>query len=572
MKFFINLSVKKKLISAFSLICIFIIIIGEEGIFGSAKINSNSNVMYSNNLVSIKDLIEIKSNENEINANTLKIIFERNVNRLDEQIKTINNLFKENDELLKEYDGLPEISQDEEKLYEDLKNNLSKYREANGKVIEFVQANNYDEAVKTYNSEETSIRTELVGEIQKCADINVKLAERDNLSNASQFNSIKYRTLTFTIIAFLCIAFIGYMLSTNILNSLKKMQMFAQRLSEYDFSNPIIIKKEDEFGKTGALLNIAQENVSDLVKLIMENSQNLSALSEELSATVQELSSKVTTIDQAISNINSDMQESSVKSEKISASVQEVDLSINELSSKAMEGKNNAHKSKERATEVKNNSKKAISETQKIYAEKQEKMQKAIEEEKVVDSIKVMADTIGSIAEQTNLLALNAAIEAARAGEQGKGFAVVAEEVRKLAEESSAAVIKIQDTITKVQQAFKSSIDTSNDILNFINRNVNEQFDAYSKTGNQYYNDSDFVSKMSEEIAAMSQEITSTVGQVSEVIQNMSQSTQKSSEETEVIKESMDDTTKAIEQVALTSQSQAEMAQKLTEIVQKFKI
>ena len=127
-------------------------------------------------------------------------------------------------------------------------------------------------------------------------------------------------------------------------------------------------------------------------------------------------------------------------------------------------------------------------------------MKKAIEYGKVVDSIKVMADTIGSIAEQTNLLALNAAIEAARAGEQGKGFAVAAEKVRRLAEESSQAVMNIQDTIVKVQQAFTSSIDTASDILEFIDTQVYKQFDAYGETGNQYYNDSDFVSKMSEEI------------------------------------------------------------------------
>ena len=169
----------------------------------------------------------------------------------------------------------------------------------------------------------------------------------------------------------------------------------------------------------------------------MENSQDISASSEELSATAEELSSKAISIDEAVNNIANGMQDSSAASEEISASVQEVDSSINELSEKAMEGSNNANKSKERATEVQNNSKKAIDETRKLYVEKENKMLQVIENGKVVDNIKIMADTIGSIAEQTNLLALNAAIEAARAGEQGKGFAVVAEEVRKLAEQSS---------------------------------------------------------------------------------------------------------------------------------------
>ncbi len=565
-----NVKVKTKLISAFLIVAILIAVVGAVGTISLKKVATNSESMYDDNTQSIYMVTDMRQNLTQINSDVLQLIYIKDSSKKADIEKDIQVNEDENNKYIVSYEKLP-MNDTEKQIYPLFQSQLKQYRTLKETIVKIEDDNNYAEAENQY-TELSKINDAMFQTLDKLINTNLDDAKNANSDIQSLYISSNILMIILMVVGVVIAILLGSLISRAIHTPLIKIKNLAERLALYDFSTPIVIARKDEFGQTGNALNTAQENVSNLVKTIMENSQDISASSEELSATVQELSSKVTTIDEAVDTIASSMQESSAATEEISASIEEVDSSINVLSSKAMEGSNNAHKSKERATEVKDNSQNAILETEILYVEKQKNMKKAIEDGKIVNSIKVMADTIGSIAEQTNLLALNAAIEAARAGDQGKGFAVVAEEVRKLAEESSEAVINIQDTIDKVQRAFKSSIDTGSDILDFINTNVHEQFNNYGETGNKYYNDSEFVSNMSDEIAAMSEEITATVGQVSEAVQNMALSSQKSSEEAEIIKESMDETTKAIEQVAQTAQSQAELAQKLNEIVQKFKI
>lgn len=570
MSFLNKMKVKTKLLLSFIIVAILIGVVGAIGIISLKASEKNSENMYNNNLQSVYLMSDVKQGLLEIKSDVLQLVYVKDASVKSALEKDIKDNTTEDSNDIVQFQKIT-MSDQEKQIVTTFNSQLAVYRTVRANVITLVDAGNLAEAVKRYPALVTA-NDQMLTSLDKLITSNIDSAKAADLNNKA-ITAGSSKLMTILLIAGLVIAIgLGLILTKNIVAPLKKIIELAENLAKFDLTYDYAVTRKDEFGKAGGALAVAQQNIKELVKAIIANSQDMSASSEELSATVEELSSKTQLMDSEIKGITAGIQDTSAASEQITASVQEVDANINQLSGKALEGSNSSIKSKEKATAAVEKGKDAIKEVRVLYADKKNSMLKAIEEGKVVDNIKVMAEAIASIAAQTNLLALNAAIEAARAGEQGKGFAVVAEEVRKLAEQSAEAVTGITETIVKVQSSFKNLSGNGSDVLKFINEKVDPKFEELGDMGNQYYNDADFVSKMSEEIASMSEELTATVTQVSSAVQNMSETAQKSSEHAEVIETNIHETTKAIDQVAETAQNQAELALKLNEMIQKFKI
>lgn len=570
MKFYNNLKLSTRLLIYFLSTIFSMGVIGIIGIYNMYSIDKSVDYLNNITIKSIDSINKIDKNQLNIYKDIQLLANEGGKTDVGELTKEIADASEESEKQIAIYETTID-DENERNIFNEFKGNLKVFNESIKKYTNLIDSGNEKEAEMQLSAMDQA-RDNMRDELNKLIELNEQWANEIKVEGKETFGDSLKLIIFIIVVLSIFTSLFAFLMQSSIKKSLNKIRGLANRLSNYDLSDPIMIESNDELGEIVNNLNKAQENISGLIKNIMDTSQDMSASSEELSATVEEMTAKFESINALTSEVNLGVQENSATAEEISAAVQEVDSSVNILSNKAMEGSNNAVEIRNRATKIEKASKVATENTKEVYSEMEKQVLNDIEKGKVVSDIKVMAETIAGIAEQTNLLALNAAIEAARAGEQGKGFAIVAEEVRKLAEQSSEAVGNVKFTIEKVQEAFKSLSGNSNKLLKFMNDNIVPQFETFVEIGEQYQGDGIFVNNMSEELAAMTEEVLATMNQVNEAVQGMADMAQKSSGNLDGINESVDESTKAMEQIANTAQSQAELAQDLNEMIQKFKV
>lgn len=561
------MQIKTKLYATSAVMVVAMLIMAIYGSIQFIRIESLSTNIVDNNLTRINIMTRIDVDISDYRGFALEHVIAQDavtMQNYESEMASTKNKIEDN---LNKYHGMSNMQDKVQQLKD-------QWKEYSSIVAQMVSASRKNDTARAMELAADSEKpfNELVQTILELEQANTDAAQRDSDEGSAMAQTAIYTFWGICLVIMLIAGVVGMKMSRYIINMLKRMENLAETLAKGDFrEQPRTINSNDEFGLLANTLAKMRGQVNAVLREIIKDAETVAASSQELTASADQSAQVIQNIAQSVTEVAEHNDKQGHAVDTVGSAVEQISASIQEISSNAHVADDHAAKAMDIANEGGRSINMAIDQMNKIRDVVDSSADVVNELGEASKEIGQIVEQVSAIAAQTNLLALNAAIEAARAGEHGRGFAVVAEEVRKLAEESLAAVDKINNMITTIQAktmdavtAMKSGSEEAAKGADVV-RNSGEAFENIMKVNGEVASQIKDIARTTEEAAKASTNVVTAVQTVEEAAKNISDRTQTVSAATE-------EQSAATEEIASSSRGLAEIAQSLNENASKFKV
>ena len=305
-----------------------------------------------------------------------------------------------------------------------------------------------------------------VSRVAKVAGVEGKLTERATVGGVSG----SWKELVDTLNALL----------ESIASPVLEVARVVRAISEGDLTQRVEVETTGDILSMASALNLAVENLNELLGEINDSSQIVGTSSEEMAGKGQEMSRVTVDVALAMQQMAEGAQNQALKTDQAFKLIEEIMQATKETANKA-DVVNKAAILGEQTSQL------GLKTVAEVVKNMEEISSAAMQTSRTIEVLSTRSGEISKslgvitdIASQTNLLALNAAIEAARAGEAGRGFAVVAEEIRKLAEGSRKSANEIATLVEDVRKDTTSAATAISTMEGRVLKGKNATFEASS--------------------------------------------------------------------------------------------
>jgi methyl-accepting chemotaxis protein len=442
---------------------------------------------------------------------------------------------------------------------------------------------NCEQATDSGSGMETAERIEIMDYAKKVLgfiDSNIKEIISSEIEYSKSIRQELERTtskiITLTIVILFTVLgvcmLIGSLMASGISGTLRRIAVQADRVACGDLTaEKVIVRSNDELKALSVSFNKMVENLKEMISKVSAGSKQVLQVSDQLNQSTSDSSAASEQINISIQEIADGSQSQVTLTEKTASTIDGMYNMVRNISDKTGNAKYSSDEAQKAASEGERSITEVISQMNSINSTIEQSayiLEEFINKSKEIGQI--IAD-ITSIADQTNLLSLNAAIEAARAGEQGKGFAVVAEEVRKLAEQSSASARKINSIISSIKAQSEKMAESMERSIHEIKAGI----DITNNAGEAFEEISSAIDRVDQQI----NEICSEVEFINEAIMDIKQVgddivsiTRTSAAKTQDVAASVEEMSAGIEEVFSTTNILNNLASDLQKIVNSFKL